>query len=115
MPPPPPHGPEAAAREQIDAQLVDAGWVIQDRDEVNLAAGRGVAIRELKMAAGHGFADYLLYVDGQAVGALEAKKPEVPLTGIEGQVTKYSHGLPAGLPAPLRPLPFLYLGTGEKT
>ena len=29
--------PEELAREQIDADLAKAGWVVQDRDEMNLA------------------------------------------------------------------------------
>ena len=49
--------PEEQARVRIDAALVDAGWVVQDRDEANLSAGRGVAIREFKMVKDHGFAD----------------------------------------------------------
>jgi len=32
-----------------------------------------VAVREAEMAHGHGFADYLLFVNGKAVGAIEAK------------------------------------------
>ena len=107
--------PEGAARELIDAQMAEAGWTIQDRDQINLAASRGIAIREAKMAPEHGFADYLLYVDGRAVGAFEAKKAGTTLSGIEVQADKYSKGLPKGLPAPLRPLPFLYLGTGHET
>jgi len=67
------------------------------------------------MAADHGFADYLLFVDGQAVGALEAKPEGYPLSSVEPQVKLYSEGLPKGLPAPLRPLPFLYLSTGVET
>jgi type I restriction enzyme R subunit len=53
--------PEQNARDAIDQQLRQAGWLIQDRDEINLAASRGIAIREFKMADGHGFADYILY------------------------------------------------------
>jgi type I restriction enzyme R subunit len=64
--------PEQRAREQIDASLVEAGWVIQDRAEMNLAASKGVAVREFPMATGHGFADYMLFVDGNAVGILGA-------------------------------------------
>jgi hypothetical protein len=41
--------PEEAARKQIDASLVEAGWVVQRRDEANLSASRGVAISEFKM------------------------------------------------------------------
>lgn len=107
--------PEEQAREEIDRQLVSAGWVVQDRDAINLSAGRGIAIREFKLADGYGFADYLLYVDKQAVGALEAKPAGHTLSGVKPQVDKYSKGLPGNLPAPIRPLPFLYVSTGVET
>ena len=42
--------PEQEAREHIDDALEAAGWVIQDRAEMNLSAGQGVAVREFKMA-----------------------------------------------------------------
>ena len=41
--------PEQQARVEIDKALDVAGWLIQDRDELNLTAGRGVAVREFKM------------------------------------------------------------------
>jgi len=107
--------PEQEARQEIDALLAAAGWAVQNRDEANLSAARGVAIREFKMADGHGFADYLLYVDKQVVGALEAKPVGFTLSGVKPQVDKYSKGLPANLPAPIRPLPFLYVSTGVET
>lgn len=72
-------------------------------------------MREFPLAPGHGFADYLLYVDGQAVGALEAKKPGTTLSGVEPQSGKYAAGLPPELPAPIRPLPFAYQSTGDET
>ena len=97
--------PEAAARAEIDRALQSSGWVIQDADEVNLYAAPGVAVREFPMASGHGFADYLLFVDQKAVAALEAKKVGHTLTGVEGQAQKYSDGLPSHVQAPLRPLP----------
>ena len=50
--------PEAKARENIDKQLVDAGWTVQSRDEADISAGRGVAIREFPMKSGFGEADY---------------------------------------------------------
>jgi type I restriction enzyme, R subunit len=68
-----PRRPEAKAHREIDDALAASGWAVQDYDEMNLSAGRGVAVRELVMASGHGFADYLLFVDGRPVGALEAK------------------------------------------
>jgi type I restriction enzyme R subunit len=110
-----PDSPEARARKNIDQLLTAAGWVVQCRDEVNLTAGRGVAIREFPMKPGFGEADYLLYVDGQALGVVEAKKGGSTLTGFEGQTAKYSEGLPDSLPAPRRPLPFCYQSTGIET
>ncbi len=110
-----PPRPEEAAREDIDAALIKAGWVVQDMGDLNLAAGVGVAVREFQMARGYGRADYLLFVDGQAVGALEAKKAGHTLIGVEAQVLKYGEGLPPELEAPIRPLPFLYLSTGVET
>ena len=56
--------PEALAREDIDRQLALAGWIVQDRKEMNLYAGPGIAIREVSIP-GAGEADYLL-VAGQA-------------------------------------------------
>jgi type I restriction enzyme, R subunit len=107
--------PEQQARESIDAQLAEAGWIVQYRDEINLSAGRGVAIREFRMADGFGYADYVLFVDKQAVGALEAKAVGFPLSGVKPQIDKYTAGLPSNLPAPIRPLPFLYVSTGVET
>jgi len=64
---------EQRARVLIDRQLADAGWLVQDRKDLNLFAGPGVAVREVVMKPGHGRADYLLYIDRQAVGVIEAK------------------------------------------
>jgi type I restriction enzyme, R subunit len=107
--------PEARARVQIDLQLRQAGWLVQDRDEMNLAAGGAIAVREFKLAQGHGFVDYLLFLDGRAVGVCEAKPAGATLSGVEPQAQKYVEGLPAGLDAPHEPLPFAYISTGEET
>ena len=107
--------PEEKARENIDTLLVQAGWKIQNVKDVNIHAGRGVAIREFPLKPGHGFADYLLYIDGKAAGVIEAKKSGTTLTGVEIQSDKYSKGLPDGLPAWIKPLPFCYQSTGVET
>lgn len=60
--------PETLTRETIDAALTAAGWAVQDAAQVNLSAGRGVAVREFPLKPGHGFADYLLFVDGKVAG-----------------------------------------------
>lgn len=76
---------EQRARVLIDRQLVEAGWVVQDRKQMNLYAAQGVAVREVVMATGHGRADYLLYVDQRAVGVIEAKPVGTTLSGVEWQ------------------------------
>jgi type I site-specific restriction endonuclease len=41
--------PEQRARREIDAKLTAAGWVVQDRDDLDLTAGRGIAVRNFSM------------------------------------------------------------------
>ncbi len=108
--------PEGKARGKIDEMLDAAGWVVQDARQANLGAARGVAIREFILAPPHGRADYLLFVDGQAVGVLEAKKEGETLTGVAWQTAKYVDGLPEEVPTALEgPLPFAYQSTGTET
>lgn len=106
---------EAKARVEIDKMLEAAGWIVQDVSRVNLYGGPGVAVREFVMAKGFGRADYLLFVDGQAVGHLEAKPEGDTLTEVEIQSAKYSDGLPEALKTPIEPLPFAYESTGVET
>jgi N-6 DNA Methylase len=91
-----PETPEQKARREIDVNLTAAGWLVQNRDEIDLTASRGVAVREFQMKSGFGFADYLLYLDRKALGAVEAK-PGGTLTGVEAQSAKYAAGLPTGI------------------
>jgi type I restriction enzyme, R subunit len=95
--------------------LTQAGWAVRNQSEANILAYRGVAIRNFTLKSGHGFADYLLYVDGRAAGVIEAKKEGVTLTGVETQSERYTKGLPDGLPAWNTPLPFSYESTGIET
>ncbi len=107
--------PEEEAREDIDAALEAAGWIVQDASRAQIHAGRGIAIREFPLKKGHGSADYLLYIDGKAAGVVEAKKAGSTLIGVETQTGKYSTGLPDHLPQYFAPLPFLYESTGVET
>ena len=109
-----PETPEQKARREIDAKLVASGWIVQDRDDMDLTAGRGIAVREFVMKSGFGSADYLLYLDRKAAGAVEAKA-EGTLSGVEPQSAKYAAGLPDKLPAHNRPLPFLFESNGAVT
>jgi type I restriction enzyme R subunit len=57
---------------------------------MNLSASRAVAVREFPLAPGHGDADYLLFLDQQSIGVLEATKEGATLTGVEAQAEKYA-------------------------
>ena len=107
--------PEQEARVNIDRLLGQAGWSVQNADSINLYASSGVAVREFPLKPGHGTADYLIFVDRQAVGVIEAKPEGHTLTGVEVQSGKYSTGLPDNLPVHQRPPPFLYESTGAET
>lgn len=105
--------PEELARINIDRQLTACGWIVQSRHEINLFAGRGVAVREFPLETGE--ADYLLFADRKAVGVVEAKPEGVTLSGVADQAAKYSVGLPNNIPHVTLPLPFLYESTGVET
>jgi type I restriction enzyme, R subunit len=87
--------PEDKARENIDQLLTKAGWAVRDQSDTNILAYRGVAIRNFTLKPGHGFADYLLYVDRRAAGVIEAKNEGVTLTGVETQSERHTKGLPS--------------------
>jgi type I restriction enzyme R subunit len=71
---------ESSARIIIDEKLRQAEWLVQDLSQVNIPAKGGVAIREFPLSTGE--ADYLLVVDGEAVGVIEAKKSGTTLSGM---------------------------------
>ncbi|MYB04345.1 MAG: DEAD/DEAH box helicase, partial [Acidimicrobiaceae bacterium] len=100
---------------EIDEQLVACGWEVQDYKHAAVAAARGVAVREVPTDAGP--ADYVLFVDRQAVGVIEAKKAGSTLTGVEPQTRKYQVSSPDWLPAfeVDGALPFGYESTGAET
>ncbi|MCR4303073.1 MAG: DEAD/DEAH box helicase family protein [Gallionella sp.] len=103
--------PEQKARDNIDALLRQAGWVVQSARKIDPNAGLGQAVREYQTDVGP--ADYVLFVDKKAVGVIEAKREEEGqrLTAHEGQTEGYAA-------AKLKwvnnkePLPFLYESTG---
>jgi type I restriction enzyme R subunit len=95
--------PDGKARAVIDKKLAAAGWVLQDyKGEFNPAASLGVAVREFPVDSGH--VDYLLFVDRQSVGLVEAKRFEEGqnLTVTERQTLGYAKGS------------LKYTGTGHK-
>ena len=106
--------PEELARENIDALLTKCGWELQTRSTINLDAARGIAIREALLKGGDEV-DYLLFVDGKAIGTVEAKPEGFTLTGVEEQSGKYGKGLLDIYPKWRDPLPFAYESTGIET
>ena len=106
---------EAKARVEIDKQLAAAGWKVQSQKALNLSAGPGVAVREFTLEKPHGRVDYLLFLNGQPAGVIEAKPVGTPLVEVEHQSGKYVDGLPAWMRPPVYPLPFIYESTGAET
>ena len=106
---------EARARVQIDKQLASAGWQVQSQETLNLGAGPGVAVREFTLEKPHGRVDYLLFLNGQPAGVIEAKPEGTTLTEVEHQSGKYVTGLPDWMKPPVYPLPFIYESTGAET
>ena len=67
-----------------------AGWVVQDKKHINFNVAPGVAVTEYQTDIGP--ADYVLFVDRQPVGIIEAKKEEEghALTQAETQAKDYA-------------------------
>ena len=106
--------PEQRARDQIDAQLLAAGWTIQNYKAVDFSEGRGIALREVPLKTGP--CDYLLLVDRHTVGVIEAKKEGTTLSSVADQSARYANSLPDFLAHGITgTLPFLYESTGVET
>ena len=106
--------PEQLARDIIDKQLIACGWVIQDKDKINLNASNGVVVRYYLTQDGKE-TDYVMFVDKKPVGVIEAKREEegVRLTFHESQSEEYATSKLKYLNND--PLPFVYESTGEVT
>ncbi len=106
--------PEQRARDNIDKQLIDCGWIIQDKKQINLNAGLGVAVRKYNTQEGKEL-DYALFVDGKPVGVIEAKAEDkgFQLLQVEEQSKGYADSKLKYLDND--PLPFVYESTGEVT
>ena len=105
--------PEQRARDNIDNMLAQAGWLVQSKNAVNLAAGPGIAVKEYSTDSGP--ADYVLFVDRKPIGVIEAKKESegIHLTQVEDQTKRYASGKLKYLNN--EPLPFAYESTGAIT
>lgn len=107
--------PEDKARhELINPALVKAGWQIQHFKTANVFGSKGVAVEYFPMGWGVGEADYVLFVNGEAAGIIEAKKEGETLVGKEPQSAKYSKGFPKDFRSVDLPLPFVYETSGSE-
>lgn len=106
--------PEQLARDKIDAQLIAAGWNVQDKKKINLTAALGVAVREYQTDVGS--ADYALFVNKKAVGIIETKAKDKAqnITTVEEQSGGYAEATLKWVNNK-EPLPFIYESTGEIT
>jgi len=105
--------PEQKARDKINQMLIDAGWVVQSKKDVDLGTSKGVALKEYQ--AETKFADYVLFVDRNPVGIIEAKREDDghKLTVAEDQALEYSKAKLKYLNND--PLPFVFESTGTIT
>ena len=106
--------PEQIARDNIDKQLIACGWIIQDKDKINLNVGIGVVVRYYLTQDGKE-TDYVLFIDKKPVGVIEAKREEEGhrLTTVEEQSNEYANSKLKYLNND--PLPFVYESTGDVT
>ena len=106
--------PEEKARVKIDRWFADAGWKVVNRDEYE-PTEKAVAIRE-GLLEGNLEADYFLFINGKAVGVLEAKREEVDVSSesVSEQVATYAKSVPDRYQAWMKPLRLLYKSNGKK-
>lgn len=106
--------PEEKARIKIDRWFADSGWKVVDRDEYEPTC-TAVAIRE-GLLKGHLEADYFLFIQGKAVGVLEAKREETDVfaSKVCEQAALYARSVPNIYQAYQKPLPFIFTSNGRE-
>ena len=105
--------PEQRARHNIDKMLEASGWQVQNYADRAASAALGVAVREYPLKFDQR-ADYLLFINGTAVGVIEAKPEGTTLSGALQQAERYRASLPDNLRRHPR-FPFSYASTGVET
>lgn len=104
--------PEEQARVLIDEKLAEAGWAVITRSQFSNQEN-ALAVEEA-LTKGNHEADYLLFLDGKAIGVLEAKKKDNSLGNVVAEQTaKYSAGALPWYQTWANPLPFLFMSNGD--
>ena len=105
--------PEEKARIKIDQWFADAGWKVVDREDYEPTC-TAVAIRE-GLLKGNLEADYFLFINGKAVGVLEAKREDIDAFSnkVCEQATLYARNIPNIYQTYQKPLPFIFTSNGK--
>ena len=106
--------PEEKARQKIDQWFADAGWEVINRDEYE-PTSTAVAIRE-GLLKDNLEADYFLFINGKAVGVLEAKREETDAFSsvVCEQAALYAKSVPNIYQTYQKPLPFIFTSNGKE-
>ena len=106
--------PEEKARIKIDQWFADAGWEVINRDDYEPTC-TAVAIRE-GLLKGNLEADYFLFINGKAVGVLEAKREETDTfsSKVCEQAALYAKSVPNIYQTYQKPLPFIFTSNGKE-
>ncbi len=106
--------PEEKARQKIDQWFTDAGWKVLDREDYEPTYS-AVVIRE-GLLKGNLEADYFLFLNGKAVGVLEAKKEDIDASSnkVCEQAVLYARSVPKIYQAYQKPLPFIFTSNGKE-
>jgi type I restriction enzyme R subunit len=105
--------PEEKARVKIDRMFEDAGWSVVNREDYSPKL-TAAAIRE-GLLKGNLEADYFLFINGKAVGVLEAKREEIDANEgfVHEQAEMYGRSVPHCYQTWQLPLPLLYTSNGK--
>lgn len=106
--------PEEKARIKIDQWFADAGWEVINRDEYE-PTSTAVAIREGRLKSNLE-ADYFLFINGKAIGVLEAKREETDAfsSKVCEQAALYARSVPNIYQTYQKPLPFIFTSNGKE-
>ena len=105
--------PEEKARQKIDQWFAEAGWKVINREDYE-PTSTAVAIRE-GLLKGNLEADYFLFINGKAVGVLEAKREDVDALSdkVCEQAALYAKRVPHIYQTYQNPLPFIFTSNGK--
>ena len=105
--------PEEKARQKIDQWFAEAGWKVINREDYEPTC-TAVAIRE-GLLKGNLEADYFLFINGKAVGVLEAKREDIDALSdkVCAQAALYAKSVPHIYQTYQNPLPFIFTSNGK--